>query len=579
MKISPIYRNIFFYRSVMQILYGFNYLRCFRFVKSNIIDESVSELCFGDTVLEDYRFKNNIKWSGYNFNHKFVNRAIKIGHNVSRIYLTLNSKPQYLIKKVIKKKMTSNLITRFNQNPRKIFLFFSFLSIVAVLLSVNIPFFWDNITISESASFYFNNSFRKIIPSQKLDYGVITLYAYYLAACWKIMGQSLLVSHIAIITFVVGIFWEVKNISLHFIKPGSLFLVYLLLLFDPAISTQIVLIGYDIVFLYFALLAIRTLIEKKYLFFSISLLLLSTISIRAIVFIFCLLLVQLIFILIIEKNRLKINDYLCYIPALIFLICWCIYHLNKTGWLFFTPEKNSFRDTNSLNMVFRQFGFIIWKLVDSGRIFIWLLCSVGFFVFYQKIKISAELKKILIILIIPLLMNIGVMIFISNPIGHKYFLITFTILSIFAVYFIQNINSKKHRILIFASILLCLFFGNFIVYPQKYGNAWDTSLKVLPYFKLEQNMRTFIQSDKIDPKEIHTEFPLNNDFKYSYLQNDFSYSDLEVTEIPRYKYILYSNILNVRNLQPYEEVKQNWVLVKEMSSFQISIELYKNPKL
>jgi len=148
-----------------------------------------------------------------------------------------------------------------------------------------------------------------------------------------------------------------------------------------------------------------------------------------------------------------------------------------------------------------------------------------------------------------------------------------------AVYFIQNINSKKQRTLIFASILLGLFFGNFIVYPQKYGNAWDTSLKVMPYFKLEQQMKTFIQSDKIDPKEIHTEFPLNNDFKYSYLQNDFSYSNLDVTEIPKYKYVLYSNILNVINLQPYEEVKKDWVLVKEMSSFQISIELYKNPKL
>jgi hypothetical protein len=74
---------------------------------------------------------------------------------------------------------------------------------------------------------------------------------------------------------------------------------------------------------------------------------------------------------------------------------------------------------------------------------------------------------------------------------------------------------------------LLLFGGNFIVYPQKYGNAWDTSLKVLPFFKAERQMKAFILNNNINPSEVYTEFPLTVNNRYSYLQEDFSYSELK----------------------------------------------------
>ncbi len=448
---------------------------------------------------------------------------------------------------------------------------------MVVICSSNIPFYWDNITLSENACFHYDNSIYKIIPPTKSDFGNLTLYAYYLSVFWTIFGKSIFISHIAIIPIVIGVFQEIKKITLHFIKPEYLFLIYLLLLLDPAISAQLILIGYDVFLLYFVLLAIRTLLEKKYLFYSICLLILSTISIRAIIYIFCLLLIHWMILIFIKKNNIKILDALVYLPALIFLVLFSTFHYEKTGWIFVNPDNIKHTSLNNISMALRQYGFIIWKIIDSGRIALWIFVIVCGFVFFKRRKISNECKKLLLLLIIPIVINGIVMVIISNPIGHKYFLQTYVFLSIIVVYFLQNIVSFKKRFLYFSIFIVFLVGGNFIVYPQKYGNAWDTSLKVLPYFKLEQKMRAFVVIKKINPKEIYTEFPLNSDFKYSYLQDDFSYNELVADDITSYKFVLWSNVLNVANLKPYELVQQNWKLIYSISSGQISFKLYKNP--
>jgi len=65
----------------MQFLYGFRYFKRYKYAISNINGESVLELCFGDIVIADFCFRNKIKWTGYDINQRFVNRAIKKGHN------------------------------------------------------------------------------------------------------------------------------------------------------------------------------------------------------------------------------------------------------------------------------------------------------------------------------------------------------------------------------------------------------------------------------------------------------------------------------------------------------------------
>ena len=81
---SFIYRNLFIYRLVMNMLYSGGYRK--RFNKIKILLETfkplvVLELCFGDTYLASYCRKNHIQWKGIDINSVFVNSAIRKGYD------------------------------------------------------------------------------------------------------------------------------------------------------------------------------------------------------------------------------------------------------------------------------------------------------------------------------------------------------------------------------------------------------------------------------------------------------------------------------------------------------------------
>ncbi|HOY31973.1 MAG TPA: hypothetical protein PKW80_08855 [Bacteroidales bacterium] len=442
---------------------------------------------------------------------------------------------------------------------------------------MNIPFFWDNVVTGEYLLHYFDTSFMDFIPPTVSDFGALTLNSYYLALFCALFGKSLLVCHLAMIPIVVGIFWETKNISLKCIRPSCLFLVYLFLLFDPAFITQTLLMGYDLFLLYFVLLAIRTLLEKKYSIYSISLLMLTTLSFRAMFFIFSLFIIHAFMVFFHEKSRLKITDVLVYVPAILFLIFWCVFHYIKTGWVIINPMNTVHLSTNDLQMVFRQLIYILWKITDSGRIVLWLFCIICFFIFYTKNIAENGLKKMSSFLIVPLAINSIIMIFLSNPIGHKYFLQTFVFLTIITVYFIQNIASGKMKILISTACLLLLFAGNFIVYPQKYGNAWETSLKVLPYFSLEKELKNYIIEKNINPENVYTYYPITNNYKYTYLQENFAFAHADNAEPDTCPYFIVSNIYNIKNPGEAEKVTKGWLLLKHFCKGQIYMTLWQNP--
>ena len=78
---SVIYRNIFFYRLAMQLLYGFRYKKRFRVIWKYVKGRSVTECCFGDLHIARMCRKNGIEWTGYDSNPGFTERAKKKGYH------------------------------------------------------------------------------------------------------------------------------------------------------------------------------------------------------------------------------------------------------------------------------------------------------------------------------------------------------------------------------------------------------------------------------------------------------------------------------------------------------------------
>lgn len=81
-KVSLIYRNVWLYRLMMNVLYTSGYKQRFEQVErviENYKPKSVLELCFGDIFIAEYCKSKNISWVGIDSNTNFVSYAKRKG--------------------------------------------------------------------------------------------------------------------------------------------------------------------------------------------------------------------------------------------------------------------------------------------------------------------------------------------------------------------------------------------------------------------------------------------------------------------------------------------------------------------
>jgi hypothetical protein len=456
----------------------------------------------------------------------------------------------------------------------KILLPFFILLTLLTIFSFNIPFFWDSTFFSGLSIYFYENGMNGLIAPESFDTGGFPMYSIYLTALWKCFGKTLLVSHLAMLPFLFGLLYEFFKLAKRYLNEKTIVWAIILLLLEPVFITQSMFMGYDIIIAYFFLLSLNALYNKKSILFSIALLLLCLISIRG------MMLSVALFIIDLYHNR-KFNFTFLknYIAAILILLLWAFYHKQQTGWYIFSPLRESNAEQFSgINMMLRQFLYILWKNLDMGRIALWIIFIFFCLYFFKKTK-SEQHKEVLRNVSVPFVILTSFMILIKNPIGHKYFLVVFCMLIIATCYFIQHIEKQNTRRLTFLMLAMCLIAGNFIIYPQRYGNAWDSSLKVISYFPLEQKMRTYIHTKQIDSETIGTQFPLTNNVSSSTLADTSvaSYKDIETNPINNFPYFLYCNIINSGRMADLENIQKNWIVEKELKSGMVELILYKNP--
>jgi len=84
---SFIYRHVYIYRFIMNILYTGGYKERFNRVIEQIKDlpsnSQILELCFADTYLAEYCKKRGYRWRGIDLNMHFIKNAKELGHDAS----------------------------------------------------------------------------------------------------------------------------------------------------------------------------------------------------------------------------------------------------------------------------------------------------------------------------------------------------------------------------------------------------------------------------------------------------------------------------------------------------------------
>lgn len=459
---------------------------------------------------------------------------------------------------------------------RKYILYFAFLFFIILSFACSsVPFFWDGAFFSELACYFYENGVNGFIAPINTDTGGFPLYSLYLAFCWTIASKTLFISHLAMLPFLLGISYEYFKFARRFLNDTSLFFAMLLLIVDPTYVTQSIIMGYDIIMIYFFMLSINALLDKKNILYSIGITLLCLSSVRGMMLGLSLAILDFVMhFSATSKLKLNVKNY---IFPFIVVTAWIIYHYQKTAWYFFSPVRDHAGEAFlPMWMMFRQFIFIGLKLIDFGRIVLWGIFFLMLFYTRKRIK-NTEFKFLLQIIFIPLGVLYLFMTPIENPAAHRYFIIIFLCLNIAICYLVQQLKQTQVKFFLLVVCLISLISGNFWIYPQRYGNGWDASLKVLPFFTIEKKMADFIKEKKISPNEIGTQFPLVSDREYSHLSDtSYRYTNVWRGPLSKYHYFLQSNVINTDIPEQFEFAENNWVLLKRFQSGQVYISLYKN---
>lgn len=459
----------------------------------------------------------------------------------------------------------------------KYILYLCFLALLLISFFFrSVPFFWDGTFFSEVASSFFDGRYTPFDCPENLDNVTFPIYSTYLFIVWKIFSKTLFISHLALLPFLIGTVYEFYKFCKKFLDDTAISFALILLMLQPAFMTQSILMAYDIPLLYLFLLCLNLALEKRYTFYQIIVTLVALYSIRGLFLGISLFILMSIF----NYKDLKWNSLLFsfkqHVLCLIAVTTWFIYHKTQTGWFIISPiHENTDEQVQSLSMMIRHAGFIIWKLIDLGQLLSWLILLIGTMIIYRQKRMTTEVKTLLLCVFIPLIITALFMIPFSNPISHRYFLFGYVLLIPAISFLLMQIKNKVVSTSFFLLCSLSLISGNFWLYPEKYGNGWDTSLKVIPYFELKDNMDVYISENKIAAEQVGTQYPLIADKRYSHLtETGFSYPNVWSGPIEKFDYFLFTNVINTDIPDQVEKVKKDWILLKRIESGQVYMELY-----
>jgi len=464
-------------------------------------------------------------------------------------------------------------------SSKKISLYLVFFFFIALtFFSREIPFFWDECYYIPTAHHIFDSNFSSIIPPVNVDRGSFPFYGFYMALWWKIFGKSLAVSHAAILPLLIGIAWEYYRLAKTFLSEKWIPFALLLLVLEPTFITQSILMGHDLFLVYFFLLSVNALLAGKKIIYVCSLCLLALHNIKGIPAAFSVCLFYFFYTHFVIHKKIKTSDWFIHLLPVALSAAWMGYHHGITGWYLLTPVKD-YGDTLHFDLHgLKRIVLEIWQVIDFGRVFLWcfIFCAL---LFYRKKLLSEYFKTLFLLLFVPLAVSLIFFSMLDINLCHRYNMVSFLIATIFTVYLLAMIQKKMLKYFLASVFCIGLITGNFWMYGGGFSNGWDSSLKVLPYFKLINEMRDYTKTEKINPSDVGTKFPLYHDIKYSDLSSEnFHFRDIETAPFDEFPYILLSNVSNQFAVHEKEIVRNEWKLQKEFHSGLVYLKLFKNRK-
>lgn len=450
------------------------------------------------------------------------------------------------------------------------FIIANLLVFLIIVVNKNNGFFWDTIQLASGyGNFYYNDNFSKLILPTELDSGHIPAFGMYLALMWKIFGKSIQVSHLSMLPFAFGIVWQLNILCRRFIPEKYIGIALILILIDASLMSQTTLVSPDVPLIFFFLLALNSVFNNRKALLVISIFCLFLTSMRGMMLSICILLLDIYVNYSFKKSITKcyiqslLKRSILYLPALLLFIAFSTYHYQQTGWIGYhknSPWADCFERVDWKGFV-RNIFFLGWRLIDFGRIGVWIVFVLLFFK-YKSLIFKDNKKHVLYFLFAVLLLLLPLnMLWATNLMGHRYLIpiyLSFSFLSA-SILFSDYVNRPFRCMLIIIWFVVSLS-GNLWIYPDKISKGWDSTLAHLPYYNLRQAAINYLDTNNVDFKDVDTFFP-----------NYYSLDDIDFNNDKRYfdnykiennsEYIIYSNIFNVDD-NVYDYMFNNYESIK-----------------
>lgn len=459
---------------------------------------------------------------------------------------------------------------------------------ILVMASAGFPFFWDTVQLaSRHADFFYSTNFKSIILPNEIDSGHIPTLGIYIASVWKIFGRSLIASHLAMLPFVLGIVFQAIRLSRKYFPSKWQLPALIIILIDPVLLAQCTLVSPDVLLIFFFLLAVNNIFEKKSFFYSIALAGLSLSSMRGMMCVAGFFAADAIIKYISRKKSvnehsllIKITEFFApYLPAILITVAFMGWHYFKTGWIGYHSDMPWYPLFEMVNFsgALRNTMILGWRIIDLGHLFVWITAIACLLHYFRKKSSPPEHFVSLGIISIAMFLSIAhAFILHANLSAHRYLLPVYLIFTTLICYFLFNTTGTAFPRKFYVWLLILgLLSGNFWIYPDRIAKGWDSTLAYIPYFSLRKKMMMYMENEGIRYEETGTAFPNNGPLDRIELNGDmrsFAEKDLEAN-----KYFFYSNIFNDLTDNELGELQNRWIQVTEFHFLQVKIILYRNP--
>ncbi len=456
--------------------------------------------------------------------------------------------------------------------------FFLFYTLLTIVVSHN-TFFWDkDLIFSRIAFWLLENKFSLLLPDS-LDAGYLPVMGYLLALAWMITGKSLVVMHLLMLPFSIGIVIQLYRFLRHYLPEKSIRPVMVLVLADTSLMTQSIVFSTDLVLVYFLLLSLNTVLLNRRGLLSAAVIGLMFSHMRGTMGVLVILLFDGYKNRVWKKPLRQLHLLMPYLPALLLFAAYTVFHFIKKGWIGYhenSPWIGCFEVVDAKGLL-RNIFIVAWRLVDFGKLFIVMgLFFLAFRLHQRKQAAGASLNDLLILLGLTLLAFVPSALIYKVLNSHRYFLPVTMVFTVITGMLLYRVNlSAKGRKVLYWIMLGGLLSGNFWTYPDTIAKGWDATLAHVPYYSLRNKMLAYIDAAGIPFPAIGTEVPNNLPLKYYDLSDDDR--TMGTKDFSRHRYIFYSNIFNTFTDEEIRMLKESWIVEKEFRCLLVKVILYKKP--